>query len=213
MSWYDTFNVLSETSVSSRAVQQAQHSQYVCARQVWRVEPVELVKMSMSSQSSSSCQTCRAVLFDKFDTAKSMGSTRWTCWVVTSQVEFGLNWYENVFISVRWGQSLSKRPPYYWIAVMFNEGQQSVKVGYCPLYCVQYMLILLLRRYRVLAKAVKLLGIAYAGLHLENLWLPCIRGHQILRHIPRNTTGSQHIERNATVWWKLRLMVYINLTG
>ena len=57
-------------------------------RHVRRVERVE------TNVSSSSCRACLAVLFDKLDTAKCMGSTRRTCRVVsrrdvTSQVEFG----------------------------------------------------------------------------------------------------------------------------
>jgi len=72
---------------------------YVASRSrcVERVEPVEINVSNTSSQSSSSCRASRAVLFDKLDSGKCMGSTCRTCRVVssrdvTSQLEFGPSW-------------------------------------------------------------------------------------------------------------------------
>ena len=59
------------------------------------------------------------------------------------------NWYENVFISVRWGHSFVKTGP---LLLVF------VKAGYCPLYCLLYMLMTLSLVLKALATAVKLLG-------------------------------------------------------
>jgi len=65
-------------------------------RRARRVEPVEL---NVSSQSSSSCRACRARRVERVELCcstsstqpKCIGSTRRTCRVESSQVEFGLN--------------------------------------------------------------------------------------------------------------------------